>query len=231
MPGDCAIYVVDDDADVRRSLQRLVTVDGFAVTSFDSATFLTAAPRLPLGCVLLEVRKPEMDGLELQERLVALSVEHPRVIGHGDVPSAVRAMKAGAVDVLEKPYSDEDLLKAIESALEQKYVVRGKRDAVEAKRLIASLSSRERKVLDALAAGRPNKLIAFDLGISVRTVEAHRGRMMKRLGVRQFAAAIRIVVLATSLGAEASSDPASDDRAWSRDSRRSAYSLRAPRGR
>lgn len=232
MPGHCAIYVVDEDAGVRRSLQRLLTVDGFSVTSFDSATFLTAAPQLPLGCVLLEARRPEMLGLVLQERLVALGVAHPRVIttGHGDVPCAVRAMKAGAVDVLEKPYSDEDLLKAIESALE-KDAVRSKRDAAEATRLIASLSPRERAVLEALAAGHPNKCIAFYLGISVRTVEAHRGRMMKRLAVRRFAEAIRIAVLATSPVAEASSDPASDDRARSRDSWRSAYGLRARPGR
>ena len=232
MPGHCAIYVVDEDAGVRRSLQRLLTVDGFSVTSFDSATFLTAAPQLPLGCVLLEARRPEMLGLVLQERLVALGVAHPRVIttGHGDVPCAVRAMKAGAVDVLEKPYSDEDLLKAIESALE-KDAVRSKRDAAEATRLIASLSPRERAVLEALAAGHPNKRIAFYLGISVRTVEAHRGRMMKRLAVRRFAEAICIAVLATSPVAEASSDPASDDRARSRDSWRSAYGLRARPGR
>jgi two-component system response regulator FixJ len=174
-----------------------------------------------------------MLGLVLQERLVALGVAHPRVIttGHGDVPCAVRAMKAGAVDVLEKPYSDEDLLKAIESALEEKDAVRSKRDAAEATRLIASLSPRESAVLEALAAGHPNKRIAFYLGISVRTVEAHRGRMMKRLAVRRFAEAIRIAVLATSPVAEASSDPASDDRARSRDSWRSAYGLRARPGR
>ena len=233
MPGHCAIYVVDEDADVRRSLQRLLTVDGFSVTSFDSATFLTAAPQLPLGCVLLEARRPEMLGLVLQERLAALGVAHPRVIttGHGDVPCAVRAMKAGAFDVLEKPYSDEDLLMAIESALEHKDAVRSKRDAAEAMRLIASLSRRERAVLEALAAGHPNKRIAFYLGISVRTVEAHRARMMKRLGVRRFAEAIRIAVLATSPVAEASSVPASDDRARSRDSWSSAYGLRARPGR
>ena len=116
MLGDCAIYVVDDDGDVRRSLHQVLTVDGFAVTSFDSATFLSAAPGLPLGCILLEVRRPEINGLELQERLVARGATLPLVImtGHGDVPIAVRAMKAGAVDVIEKPYSDGDLLRAID---------------------------------------------------------------------------------------------------------------------
>jgi two-component system response regulator FixJ len=218
LPGDCAIYVVDDDAGVRRSLERLVTTDGFAVTSFDSATFLGAAPRLPVGCILLEVRRPEMDGLKLQGRLVTLGVAHPVVImtGHGDVPVAVRAIKAGAVDVLEKPYSGRDLLRAIEAALGHKDAVHCKRGPVEAERLIASLSPREREVLNALAAGRSNKLIAFDLGISVRTVEVHRARMMKRLGVRQFAEAIRVAVLATGVEAKARSDPGPNDRAWSR---------------
>jgi two-component system response regulator FixJ len=161
-----------------------------------------------------------MLGLVLQERLAALGVAHPRVIttGHGDVPSAVRAMKAGAFDVLEMPYSGEDLLKVIESALEQKDAVRSKRDAAEATRLIASLSPREREVLEALVGGHPNKRIALYLGISVRTVEAHRARMMERLGVRRFAEAIRIAVLAMSPVAEPSSDPASDDRARPRGS-------------
>lgn len=220
MPGDCAIYVVDDDAGVRRSLERLVTTDGFAVTSFDSATFLGAAPRLPVGCILLEVRRPEMDGLKLQGRLVTLGVAHPVVImtGHGDVPVAVRAIKAGAVDVLEKPYSGRDLLRAIEAALGHKDAVHCKRGPVEAERLIASLSPREREVLEALVGGHPNKRIALYLGISVRTVEAHRARMMERLGVRRFAEAIRIAVLAMSPVAEPSSDPASDDRARPRGS-------------
>ena len=119
--------------------------------------------------------------------------------GHGDVATAVKAMKAGAVDFLEKPYSDEHLLGAIETALGREGFAEGDREIVEAARLIALLSRREREVLDALASGHPNKLIAFDLGISVRTVEVHRARMMKRLGVRQFAEAIRIAVLATRL--------------------------------
>jgi two-component system, LuxR family, response regulator FixJ len=140
-------------------------------------------------------------------------------------------MKAGAVDVLEKPYSDGDLLKAIQSALKTRDAIPDKPDVVKAKQRIASLSQREREVLNALATGCPNKVIAFDLGISVRTVEVHRARMMKGLGVRQFAEAIRIAVLAGGLGADAHSCPASDDQAWSTRSSRSAYRLRALRGR
>jgi len=211
VPSDRTIYVVDDDAGVRRSLEQLLKAEGFAVMSFDSATaFLEAAPGLAPGCILLDVRMPEMDGLELQERLRDLDIALPVVIttGHGDVATAVKAMKAGAADFLEKPYSDGDLLGAIETALGREGTPNGERDVVEATRLIASLSPREREVLNALASGRPNKLIAFDLGISVRTVEVHRARMMKRLGVRQFAEAIRIAVLATRLAPEERPDPA-----------------------
>jgi FixJ family two-component response regulator len=199
--GDRTIYVVDDDAGVRRSLEQLLNAEGFAVMSFASAAaFLDVAPRLLPGCVLLDIRMPEMDGLELHVRLRDLGVALPVVImtGHGDVPMAVKSMKAGAVDFLEKPYSDTDLLGAIETAL-RRGGSEGDRDVIEAARLIASLSPREREVLDALTSGRPNKLIAFDLGISVRTVEVHRSRMMRRLGVRQFAEAVRIAVLATRL--------------------------------
>lgn len=202
MLGERTIYVVDDDAHVRRSLAQLLDTEGFAVTSFDSASaFLDALPRLTPGCILLDVRMPEMDGLELQERLRDLGIALPVVImtGVGDVPMAVRAMKQGAVDFLEKPYSDHDLLSAIDKALAQGGSGGGNRHVAEAARLIGSLSPREREVLDALVSGRPNKIIAFDLGISARTVEVHRARMMKRLGVRQFAEAIRLAVLATRL--------------------------------
>jgi two-component system response regulator FixJ len=160
--------------------------------------FLDAAPALAPGCVILDIRMPEMDGLQLQAQLIEHNVPLPviMVTGQGDVQSAVRAMKAGAVDFIEKPYDDEVLLRTIEAALAR--VSRTGRDAetAEAVRRIATLTSRERQVLDALIAGRPNKVIAFDLGISVRTVEVHRARMMDRLGVRQLAEAVRLAVIA-----------------------------------
>jgi two-component system response regulator FixJ len=115
---------------------------------------------------------------------------------HGDVARAVQAMKAGAVDFLEKPFDDETLLNAIEAALAKAGRRVGDREAVEAAQRIATLSPREREVLDGLVAGRPNKVIAFDLGISVRTVEVHRARMMERLGTRKLADAVRLAVLA-----------------------------------
>ena len=175
-------------------------VAGFHVVSYQSpAAFLNAASGLSAGCVLLDIRMPGVDGLEVQARLNRLRVNLPVIVmtGHGDVPSAVRAMKAGAVDFLEKPFDDETLLNAIGGAFAKaSRLIGGDREAVRAAQRIATLSPREREVLDALLAGRPNKVIAFDLNISVRTVEVHRARMMERLGTKQFADAIRLAVMA-----------------------------------
>ena len=198
---DRTVHVVDDDPAVRRSLERLLDAAGFHVVSYQSpAAFLNAASGLSAGCVLLDIRMPGVDGLEVQARLNRLRVNLPVIVmtGHGDVPSAVRAMKAGAVDFLEKPFDDETLLNAIGGAFAKaSRLIGGDREAVRAAQRIATLSPREREVLDALLAGRPNKIIAFDLNISVRTVEVHRARMMERLGTKQFADAIRLAVMAT----------------------------------
>ena len=197
---DRTVHVVDDDPAVRRSLERLLDAAGFHVVSYQSpAAFLNAASGLSAGCVLLDIRMPGVDGLEVQSRLNRLRVNLPVIVmtGHGDVPSAVRAMKAGAVDFLEKPFDDETLLNAIGGAFAKaSRLIGGDREAVRAAQRIATLSPREREVLDALLAGRPNKVIAFDLNISVRTVEVHRARMMERLGTKQFADAIRLAVMA-----------------------------------
>lgn len=197
---DRTVHVVDDDPAVRRSLERLLDAAGFHVVSYQSpAAFLNAASGLSAGCVLLDIRMPGVDGLEVQARLNRLRVNLPVIVmtGHGDVPSAVRAMKAGAVDFLEKPFDDETLLNAIGGAFAKaSRLIGGDREAVRAAQRIATLSPREREVLDALLAGRPNKVIAFDLNISVRTVEVHRARMMERLGTKQFADAIRLAVMA-----------------------------------
>ena len=200
MAADRVIYVVDDDPAIRRSLERLLDAAGFQVASYATPkAFLGVAGDLPVGCALLDLRMPEMDGLEVQAHLLLIKPDLPVIVmtGQGDVQTAVRAMKAGAVDFIEKPYSDDALIAAIESAL--KGGVRKDRtgDMTAAAALIDTLSPRERQVLEALVAGQPNKVIAFDLGISVRTVEVHRARMMDRLGVRQFAEAVRLSVLAT----------------------------------
>ena len=199
MSADRTVHVVDDDAAVRRSLERLLDTAGFRVVSYDSSSaFLEAARGLSAGCVLLDIQMPGVDGLEVQARLNRLGVRLPVIVmtAHGDVARAVQAMKAGAVDFLEKPFDDETLLNGIEAALAKAGRRVGDREAVEAAQRIASLSPREREVLDGLVAGRPNKVIAFDLGISVRTVEVHRARMMERLGTRKLADAVRLAVLA-----------------------------------
>jgi two-component system response regulator FixJ len=196
MPPERTVHVVDDDAAVRRSLERLLSSAGFAAVSYPTPeAFLEAAPGLAAGCILLDVQMPGMDGLMLQAELRARGGGLPVIVmtGHGDVARAVRAMKAGAADFIEKPFDDEILVAAIEAALGK---VGRDRDAAAAAQRIATLSPREREVLEGLVGGRSNKEIAFDLGISTRTVEVHRSRMMERLDVRQFAEAVRLAVLA-----------------------------------
>jgi two-component system response regulator FixJ len=146
----------------------------------------------------VDLRMPAMNGLEVQQQLRRINAELPVILmtGQGDVQSAVRAMKAGAADFIEKPYRDDLLIAAIESALKSSARKDRTDEMAAAAALIATLSPRERQVLKSLVAGHPNKVIAFDLGISVRTVEVHRARMMDRLGVRQFAEAVRLAVLA-----------------------------------
>jgi two-component system response regulator FixJ len=199
MGAERIVHVVDDDAAFRRSLERLLDAAGFATLSYATpSAFLSAAPKLSGGCVLLDVRMPELDGLELQSRLRDLGIRLPVIVltAQGDVQTAVRAMKGGAIDFIEKPFSDEILLAAIEAALARDDPSGQDREAAGAAERIARLSPREREVLDALLAGRPNKVIAFDLGISVRTIEVHRARMMDRLGARQLSEAIRLAVMA-----------------------------------
>lgn len=193
------VYVVDDDPAIRRSLERLLDAVGFRVTSYATpSAFLGVADDLAAGCVLLDLRMPEMDGFEVQARLLLLNPDLPVIVitAQGDVQTAVRAMKTGAVDFIEKPYGDDALIAAIESALNTGAAMRRAADIAAAAVLIDTLSPREREVLEALVAGQPNKVIAFKLGISVRTVEIHRSRMMDRLGVRQLGQAVRISVLA-----------------------------------
>jgi two-component system, LuxR family, response regulator FixJ len=193
------VHVVDDDAAVRRSLKWLLESAGLhAVTYETPSAFLAASPNLLSGCLLLDVKLPGIDGLELQAFLRQRHVALPVIImtAHGDVQSAVRALKAGAVDFIEKPYRDEVLLNAIEAALTKGERTDLGREAADAAKRIATLTPRERDVLSALVMGHANKVIAYDLGISVRTVEVHRAHMMERLGVRQFAEAVRLAVLA-----------------------------------
>jgi two-component system, LuxR family, response regulator FixJ len=195
------VYIVDDDEAVCQSLERMLRTAGFATVTYGSGiAFLDAAAAgLAPGCLLLDMWMPGMDGLDVQSRMGERGLRHPVVVmtGHGDVLTAVRAMKAGAVDFIEKPFIPHALLKAIEVALAGRERRAQDREAAQAAERIAMLSPREREVLDSLAAGRSNKIIAFDLNLSVRTVEVHRARMLDRLGTHSSAAAVRLVVLAT----------------------------------
>jgi two-component system response regulator FixJ len=199
MESERTVHVVDDDPTVRRSLERLLYSAGFRSVLYENPwSFLDAAPGLSAGCVLLDVRMPEMDGLELQAWLTRFGFPLPMIVitGHGDIQTAVWAMKAGAVDFIEKPFDDDSLIAAIETALAGSGRAFRDREIAEAAERIALLSPREREVLDGLVAGRQSKVIAYDLGLSVRTVEVHRARMLERLGTRRLAEAVRLAVLA-----------------------------------
>jgi len=199
MPVERTVYVLDDDEAVLRSLERLLRSANFEPVTFERADqFLAAATWFKPGCVLLDVRLPGMDGLEVQAQLARMRSDLSVIIvtAQGDVHTVVRAMKAGASDFLEKPYSDHALLAAIDSTFTKEHQIARDRDVADAVQRVARLSPRERDVLDGLMAGRPNKLIAYELGLSVRTVEVHRARMMDRLGVRQLSEAIRLGVMA-----------------------------------
>jgi two-component system response regulator FixJ len=199
---DCeeAVHVVDDDEAVRRSLALLLFSAGHTVRTYESAErFVEAAPQTMGGCIVVDVRMPGMDGLQLQDHLAALGVHLPVVVvtGHADIAFAVRAMKAGARDFIEKPYTNERMIEAVTSALEsgRQDLTRARRTS-EAQARIARLSGREQDVLRELVAGRPNKLVAHALNISPRTVEIHRANMMEKLGVRSLSEAVRLFIAA-----------------------------------
>ena len=184
MATDAVVHLIDDDEAVRQSVAFLLTTSGFAVRVYESATaFLDALPSLQPGCVVTDVRMPGMDGLALQRELANRGVGFPVIVitGHADVPLAVEAMKSGAVDFIEKPFNDNSLLSAIRVAIAQ-HGRNARRDdeiaAIKAK--LGSLSPREREVLDGLVAGLPNKTIAYDLGLSPRTVERADGGSSSR---------------------------------------------------
>jgi two-component system response regulator FixJ len=192
------IHIVDDDEAVRQSLAFLLSSAGLAVRLYDSATaFLADLSSVKGGCLVTDMRMPGMTGLELLHALKAKACTIPAIVitGHGDVPLAVEAMKAGAVDFIEKPFDQEAILNAVKAALERGGGVEsGERTAVAAK--LASLSERERQVLEGLIAGHPNKTIAHDLGISPRTVEVYRANLMTKMEAGSLSELIRMAILA-----------------------------------
>lgn len=200
MTNETPIFVVDDDDAVRESLKALLETEGLSVETYASGqAFLDAYDPSRRGCLLLDVRMPDMTGLELQQKLAAGPHKLSIIIitGHGDVPMAVNAMKAGAVDFIEKPYSDETILGSVNNALESGAPGAGKGTAVEetASR-IALLSPRERQVLDQLIIGHQNKMIAYELGISPRTVEIHRSRVMAKMQAKNLPQLVRMALTA-----------------------------------
>ncbi len=199
MAHDAVVHLIEDDEGVRQGLAFLLTASGFAVRVYESAVaFVEALPSVQPGCIVTDVRMPGIDGLELQRQLNDRQIGLPVIVmtGHGDVPLAVEAMKAGAVDFLEKPFNDEILLSAIRTAVDRHARDSRRNDeaaAVAGK--LACLSAREREVLDGLFAGRPNKTIAYDLKISVRTVEVHRAHLMAKMGASNLSELLRMAFL------------------------------------
>lgn len=190
------IHVVDDDLSVRRSLQRLFRSAGFAVEAYDSANaFLEKAEEDVCGCLVLDVKMPGMSGLALQEHLGKRELSLPIVFitGHGDIPMSVRTIKKGAVDFLTKPFDDHELLDSVQEALSRNREERQKQaERLEARERLATLSPRERDVFGLVVEGLLNKQVAARLGITEKTVKAHRGKVMEKTGVHSFAELVRL---------------------------------------
>lgn len=196
MSSAARVHVVDDDASVLKALARVLSTEGLDVSPSQSTReFLSRYdPDVP-GCIVLDLAMPEMDGLELQALLDRQGVTHPVIFltGCGDIPSTVRAMKAGAIDFLTKPVDMDALLDAVRRGIDLDLEARRERDAkCEARALISTLTPREREVLRHVLAGRLNKQIAAELGIVEKTIKVHRARVMQKLGVRSVAELVRL---------------------------------------
>ncbi len=203
MPPEQTVFVVDDDRAMRDSLRWLLESVGLTVRTYPTAAdFLREYEPSQPGCLVLDVRMPGMSGLDLQAELVRRGAGLPTIVvtGHAEVPMAVRAVKAGAVDFIEKPFSDQLLLDRVRQALEidrQEREIRLRRE--EACRRLEALTAREREVLSLVVAGKANKEIAADLGLSPKTVEVHRAHVMSKMAVDSLAELIRVAILANAI--------------------------------
>ena len=206
MNGTPTVFVLDDDDAVRDALGALLESCGLPFKTYASGEpFLAELTADTVGCVVLDVRMPGLSGLELQARLNRMNIPLPVIIvtGHGDLPMAVRAMKAGAVDFIEKPFDDEVILESIREALSRGTKMHA--DAASAKEVqtnLERLTAREREVLEQVALGHPNKIIAYNLGISPRTVEIHRARVTEKLRARSLSHLVRMAIAAGVIAAD-----------------------------
>jgi two-component system response regulator FixJ len=206
MTAETDAYVIDDDEAVRDSIKFLLRTAGITVKTYDSAAaFLAVAPTIGSGCVITDVRMPGLSGIDLLRRLKEMQIGLPVIVitGHGDVPLAVEAMKCGAIDFLEKPFDDDVLLASVRSALnraEASAALETGRAEVRAR--IAALTQREHEVLDGLVAGKPNKIIAFDLEISPRTVEIYRANVMTKMKAGSLSELVRMVLMSGAAKSE-----------------------------
>lgn len=201
---ESTVFVVDDDEAVRGGLQQLLQTIGLNVQTYASADEFLASYRLgQSGCLVLDIRMPGMGGLDLQEQLARRGIQLPIIFltGHADVPAAVRALKAGAMDFLEKPFNSQVLLDLVQQAIRRDADARTRvAEELEVTRRLTALTAREREVLDMMIGGKANKVIAMELGISERTVEFHRGKIMKKMQARSLAELINMVHMPASGG-------------------------------
>jgi two-component system, LuxR family, response regulator FixJ len=206
MPFDSTVHVIDDDEALRDSLTFLLRTAQLEVLSYPSAAaFLETLPDAKLSCVITDVRMPGMSGIDLLRHLRERKISVPVIVitGHGDIPLAVEAMRIGAIDFLEKPFDDEVLIASVKAALRQKEgETKRHGERAEIERRLAALSNRERDVLGGLVAGRANKQIAYDLGISPRTVEIYRANLMSKMKAGSLSDLVRMALIAGVVGRE-----------------------------
>ena len=195
-PADATIFVVDDDTSVRTALKRLIKSLGFKVETFDSPqAFLKHGPHDGPACLVLDIRMPEMSGIELQEKLTNTGLGMPIIFitGHGNIPMSVKAMKAGAVDFIEKPFEDQNLIDAINVAIKKNMKFRTEQAEIkDLQQRVDSLTPREHEVFILVVSGMLNKQIAFDLGMSEKTVKVHRARVMQKMKAESLADLVRM---------------------------------------